>query len=190
MTKPQPIQEPLSHDEIWWLKHIYRQRYSNLFFAGFFRCLAYCFIVSYSLSAVGIAVGAVTGFTSSKLANSFTGNLILAVVLALILAALATGYIHHKMVLPFKKDAESGVKLKIPLTIISKEYYPVTGQYFIRTEENFEKLKEVDESTYNSYNEGEYIWLYKGIHSGHIFGDNDSVRVRFFTMPGFGRSGD
>lgn len=180
------IKEPLSADEIAWLNQIYKLRNKNLFFAGYIRCLASCFIVSYSLSAACIATMAAMGFTDDKIANSFTGNLYFAAGLAVLLSALITAFIYYKMVLPFKKDAECGMKECISLTIISKEYYPVTRQYFIRTEENFDQLKEVSEYDYNSYSEGGSIMLYKCIYSGHIFGDNDTVRTKFFVMPGFG----
>lgn len=174
--------EPLSEDEAAWLMKIYTLRKNDLFLAGAFRCFLRCLPLAFTLI---FAWGFLTGelwHNHSTVMTSISAFLCAAVILAVMLTTIICLFINTYMIVPYKKDAECGKKLRITQKILAKEYYPVTGQYFFRLENNYDKLYEVDEQTYNSPGENDALYMYQGIHSKHIFGDNDQVTTKFFVM--------
>lgn len=77
-----------------------------------------------------------------------------------------------KRVRPLKKDADLGMKEKIPFTIVQKQYYNVSGQYFFAIDDPKLLRTEVDEETYNKMNEGDTCYIYRGVYSKFIFEEN------------------
>ena len=184
MAKPEAKTEPLSADEAAWLMKIYTLRKDNLFYAGFLRCMVFCTIiitvVTNFIVAAGFVFGALEGrsfFTTSAAANLF-----FCICLSFVVAVILCSVVYQYLILPYKSDALSGVKLKVPFTIASNEFYVITSQYFFRFENNYDKMYEVDKETYDSCEGGDATYMYQGINSGHIFGQNDSVVVKFFTL--------
>lgn len=174
MLKPVATPEPLSDDEAAWLLKIYTLRRKDLFFAGSFRCFLRCVPLAFTLIFAWVFIsGNIMSVPSFAVAS---------ISLAIMLTGAICLFINTYMILPYKKDALSGKKLRIAQKILAKEYYPVTGQYFFRLENDYEKLYEVDDATYNSLNENDVLYMYQGINSKHIFGDNDQVTYKFFTM--------
>jgi hypothetical protein len=85
-------------------------------------------------------------------------------------AIIGTGiYFLNTRILPFKRDALSGVKEKIPYTIMRKEYFPLTSQYYFGFDDPDYLHHEVDEDTYNKCNEGDTMYVYRGIKSKYVF---------------------
>ncbi len=174
--------EPLSDDEAAWLMKIYTLRKKDLFYAGAFRCFARCMPLAFTLV---FAWGFLSGeFWNNKstVIRSMQTFIVVSVGLSFVITTIVCWFINTYMIIPYQKDALCGQKLRISQKIMAKEYYPVTRQYFFRLEHNYEKLYEVDEDTYNSLNENDALQMYQCINSKHIFGDNDDVTIKFFTM--------
>lgn len=76
-------------------------------------------------------------------------------------------------ILPYKKDAESGVKQKVPYIVGIKGYNSLTDQYFI-TPEGMTHAYEVDEETYRDAEEGCQIFMGRALHSQYIFSYGNS----------------
>lgn len=89
------------------------------------------------------------------------------------LPVVGTGlyFLFHR-VLPFKKDADSGVKEKVPYRIIRKEYYEATRQYFVGFDDVNYEHHEVDADTFNKCNEGDVMYIYRGAKSKFVFENN------------------
>jgi hypothetical protein len=82
---------------------------------------------------------------------------------------MATGiYLLRKRILPFKHDAISGVKEKVPFRVVRKEF-DITGQYYVALDDPDYLHHELDEDTYNSCNVGDLVYLYRGARSNYIF---------------------
>ena len=184
MATPAATTEPLSADEAAWLMKIYNLRKDNLFYAGFTRCLLFCTIIITVVTNFIVAAGFVFGASEggSFFTRSVAANLFFCFCLSLTVAIILCSILYRYMILPYQQDSLSGVKLKVPFTIAAKEYYVITNQYFFRFDNNYEKMYEVDKETYDSCEEGGITYMYKGINSGHIFGQNDSVIIKFFML--------
>jgi len=72
----------------------------------------------------------------------------------------------------YRRDIESGVKELVPFTIVRKEYFQYTQQYFLGLDNPDYMHHEVDEGTYNNCNEGDIVYLRKAIKSKYIFEEN------------------
>ncbi len=183
MPKPDYKKVPLTPDESEWLMKIYKLRHDDLFYSGAFRCFAYSFIISSIVTNIlSFATYAFWNGTGTLVFSSLPVNLFINILLALGITVSACAFISNYMIDAYKQDASCGMKFEVPLTIVSKEYFPVTGQYFFRLQNNPEKLYEVDQADYNKYEEGGTISMNQGINSGHIFGQNDEVRIKFFKL--------
>ena len=91
---------------------------------------------------------------------------------------MSTGvYYWMKRVRPLKKDADTGLKEKIPFGIVKKEYFPVSGQYFFDLDDAVYLHHEVDEDTYATLNEGDTVYIYRGIHSKFVFEENGKYTI-------------
>lgn len=184
MSKQEGKRVPLTQDEAAWLMKIYKLRHDNLFYAGAARCFGYSLVICVLLTNLcSAAIYIFLGGKATFLSLSAQANLVVNILLALGFTTAICAFINHYMIEAYRQDAVSGMKLKVPLTIVSKEYYIITDQYFFRLENDPEKLYEVDQETYDSNEEGGIIYMDQGIYSGHIFGRNDSVTIKFF-LPG------
>ncbi len=84
----------------------------------------------------------------------------------LIISAL---YFLFVRILPFRYDARCGMKEKVSYTVVGKEYFPLTNQYYFALDHTEYLHHEVDEDTYNKCSEGDTIYLYRGIRSKYVF---------------------
>jgi len=73
---------------------------------------------------------------------------------------------------PFKKDVRNGVKEIVPYTIIRKEYFEFTGQYFVALDDPKYLHHEVDAATYSTCSEGDTMALYRAPKSKFVFEEN------------------
>ena len=71
-------------------------------------------------------------------------------------------------ILPYKKDADSEVKQKVPYIVSSKGYNSLTDEYFV-TLERLDRTYVVDEETYNDATKGEQILMSQAVKSKYIF---------------------
>jgi|GEM_PF-1338860 len=78
-------------------------------------------------------------------------------------------YIYLKKLRPFIKDIKSGMKEAVPFTVIDKKHFPLTSEYFFSFDDPRFLHYEVDESTYYSLSVGNVVYIYRGIHSKHVF---------------------
>jgi hypothetical protein len=148
----------MSPDEKEWLMYVYRKRCKHIvltFLSGFFITVALIYWFGFFLLM------------------PWWMPFPLAVVLSL--AASAVHYYYG--VLPYKRDAEAGIKYQLPFTVIAKSYYPVTGQYMLQID-GFSRMMEVDGATYNSCAEGGQIPLYMALRSKYLFNSLDSFEVQ------------
>jgi hypothetical protein len=91
---------------------------------------------------------------------------------------MSTGvYFWMKRVRPLKKDADMGVKEGVPYEIVKKEYFAVSGQYFFDIDDPAYLHHEVDEDTYNKLNEGDYFYIFRGVHSKFVFEENGRYTI-------------
>jgi len=82
-------------------------------------------------------------------------------------------FFYLKAVLPYKRDANSGVKEKIAYTITSKEYFPLTNQYYVTFDDPNYLHHETDQDTWDRSYEGGYFYIYRTIKSKFVFEDNE-----------------
>jgi len=93
-------------------------------------------------------------------------------------AIAATGvFFWFKRVYPLKKDADSGVKEKVPFLITRKEYFPLTGQFYVALDDPDYLHHEIDEETYYNCVEGGYIYIYRAAKSKFVFEENGRFTI-------------
>ena len=177
-------QIPMTREDKEWMMTIYDLRYKNFLFPGTIHCTIYALVLFVVLS-VAFAIFGFMG--SGGNGSSFVGSALHfawhhKVILSVCLSALLCWLAYNTLVLPYKKDAEEGIKLIVPFTVDRKEYYPVTGQFFIKFEGNNQKHFEVDADTYNSCEEGGIMNREMAPNSKHIFMENDHVNVKIFSI--------
>jgi len=108
-----------------------------------------------------------TWMVSDNFLSGWYFKILIAAIISALLAVLAFFSIGS-----YKKDAASGVKLKAPYTVMRKEYYPVTGQYFVHLG-GMAKHSEVDADTYNKCEEDGIVYLGQAPRSKYIFSEDD-----------------
>ena len=88
-------------------------------------------------------------------------------------ALLITGtYIYVKRVLPFREDAESGVKERLAYIITRKEYFSLTNQYYVMFDDPLYMHHETDQETWYNCYEGGYFFIYRAKKSKFVFEEN------------------
>lgn len=86
---------------------------------------------------------------------------------------IASGiYFYITAVRAYKLDADSGIKDKIPYTIIRKEYFPLTNQFFVGFDDPKYLHHEIDEGTYHQCAEGDIMYIYRAIRTKFVFEEN------------------
>ncbi len=81
-------------------------------------------------------------------------------------------YVLFKRILPYKRDAKSGMKDKLPYLVTRKEYFYLTGQFFVALDDPDYLHHQIDEETYHNLWEGCTIYLYRGTRSKYVFEEN------------------
>jgi len=81
-------------------------------------------------------------------------------------------------VFPYRRDIRSGVKERVPYTIVRKEYFPLTNEYYVALDDPDYMHHKIDEATYNQVNEGDNMYLSRAIHSKYVF----EINGRFTIM--------
>jgi len=168
-------QVPLSADEKDLLLTVYVQRKRLLLYVYVFLFGLIFFMSGYGIDTRSRYTGRVSRWEENnddaKYVSRFGMRMINLTFLETIV--LSTGiYFWMKRARPLKRDADMGVKEKIPYEIINKEYFAVSGQYFFDTSDPAYLRHEVDEDTYYKLNEGDYFYVYRGVHSKFVFEEN------------------
>ena len=73
---------------------------------------------------------------------------------------------------PFRLDIRFGEKEVIPYTILRKEYFPNTGQYYVAIDDPIALHYELDEGQFQQCSEGDTIYVGRAVHSRFIFEQN------------------
>lgn len=93
-------------------------------------------------------------------------------------SVMGTGvYFYMKRVRPFKKDADSGVKEKVPYTVLRREYFEFTGQYYVALDDPNYLHHEIDQEMYYNISEGDSIYLYRATRSKFVFERNGRFTI-------------
>ena len=175
--QPLPAPVPMTDEEKKWMMTIYELRYKDLFFKGFFRCLLQSVLFPVVLLLF-------VRFGPDRVDNqniSWQVSQLVIIIIGILLVAYRCASLYFSGILPYHTDAISGMKQPIPFTILQKEYFPITDQYFFRFTNDPDTHFEVNEETYNKAEEGSITWMYRAIHSQHILRENDHIQVRFFV---------
>lgn len=77
----------------------------------------------------------------------------------------------------FKQDAALGMKQVVHSEIISKQYFPITDQYFVALNDVNYLHHEVDAETYNLIEEGDSIPIYFAPKSRYAFNLRSSFAI-------------
>lgn len=176
---------PLTPEEAGWLMTAYNLRRKNLFFSGYFRC---CLTVAVFLVVVHFLAAMIHDIFFYDPADlwlnyhTFLSGMLGEVWAVFLVAAAICTLAWYTWILPYKRDALSGLKKKMEFMVRAKEYYPVTGQHFVRINWPIDKLYEVEEQVYNQCEIGGPITMYQAIHSLYIFCKNDSIRYKLFEI--------
>jgi hypothetical protein len=173
--QPGPYEKvPLKDEEKDQLRNIYRLR-GRFFFSVYAILIPFAFAYSFR----GIDSYANIGSVSKDNAVSLSADGMWLVNLS-VLGGIVIGsgvLILFKRILPFKKDAASGVKEKIPFTIIRREYFPLTNQFFVALDDPDYLHHEIDEDIYHKCAEGDTIYLYRGVQSKYISEENGRFSI-------------
>lgn len=86
-------------------------------------------------------------------------------------------YFYRTRVVRLKRDADSGVKEQIPYTINKKQYFPLTGQYFVWIDDPANLDHEIDEETFYNCEVGDVIYIYRAAHSKFVFEKDGKYEV-------------
>jgi len=136
-------------------------------------------LTAYSFSKFGFAVYSIINDLVFGAKNTWMGNEHLLVgwyykiEISASIAAVFCILSYFNGILPYKIDAESGVRLRVPYVVTKKEYFPVTGQYFVSLA-GINRHYEVDAETYGKCEESGTIYMSQAAKSKYIFSENDS----------------
>jgi len=78
-------------------------------------------------------------------------------------------YILRRRVLAVKADVDSGVKEKVPYTILRKQHFPLTDQYFVWIDDPENLDHEISAETYYNCEEGDTLYIYRAAKSKLVF---------------------
>lgn len=165
---------PLSEDEVQHLKDVYTIRLRVF-------CAGYAFLVSTALlqplRGFGeLSDGELHGRLKKGIDYEMFGRSLTRLDFFYLIVTLFGGlilcsgiYIYLKKLRPFIKDIKSGLKEAVPFTITDKRHFPLTREYFLSFDDPRFLHYEVDEPTYYSLSVGSVVYIYRGIHSKHVF---------------------
>ncbi len=184
MNPPSYQQIRMTPDEKEFMQTVYDLRLKNLWFPGLLVSLVNAVIVFFALyffAAFILDIGVAAQKTVLNTNNIFTWLWQHKLFMILVLDVILLWLHYYFKVLPFKHDAETGMKQKISFMVTEKEYFPVTGQYFVWFLGK-PKHYEIDEETYLNCREGGPIYYEQALYSKHIFCLNDHETVKLFTF--------
>lgn len=108
---------------------------------------------------------------------STLGLRVASVVFVLLILLVSGIYFYIRRVLTYKKDAVSGLKERLAYTIVRKEYFPMTNQYYVMFDDPAYPHHETDEETWYNCYEGGYFFIYRAVRSKFVFNDTGKVAV-------------
>jgi len=150
---------PLNDTELNYLLHIYRQKMKRLL-PTFLIPLLLILLFNIRLATWIAGKDDIAGVLKITMVSFlFIGGPI--IVIALIL--------YFRRILPFKKDADNGIKELIPYVIRQKEYFQFTYKFFFRIDDPQNLHYEVDEETFLKYREGDTIYVSRAPRSKYTF---------------------
>ncbi|MDR3679843.1 MAG: hypothetical protein P4L41_07745 [Flavipsychrobacter sp.] len=85
--------------------------------------------------------------------------------------------IYLKTIHSFVKDIRAGVKEMVPYEILQKEYFEVNGKYYFKIDNPDHMHHEVDADTFNSYSEGDTVYLYRTVYAQFFFDASGSYTI-------------
>jgi hypothetical protein len=175
MQRPEPQIVPLTADEKVLLMAIYQRHYKYLW-TGF---LISTFILSFiSFTPFGLKVYAVIddlvfdGKNTWMINENYLAGWYYKIGIAALISGILGVLSYYTSVLPYRLDVDSGTKLKVPYLVDKKEYFPITGQYFVLLQ-GIEGHYEVDAETYNKAEPGNTIYTSEAAKSKYIFSEDD-----------------
>ena len=172
---------PLTEGEKEWLMNIYELRSKYYFQGGLIKCALLWTVVAFPVYALVFAFHDIlTSHANPWLAGSGIHHVSIILAIAALCVTVHSLILYYTWMLPFRSDALSGQKYIRQFAIERKEYFPVTGQYFIYIE-GIENHLEVDASTYDKYEEGDRIPLKQAILTKYIFMANNHVLIKLFA---------
>ncbi len=181
---PLPAPIPMTPQEKEWLMNIYDLRRKDLFSMGFVRCMIQTVLLTLLIVPLISFVHDILTDGNWFMTQFQPAFWILKIILGILLAVLVCTVLYYGDILTYKQDAVAGLKQAIPYTISQKQYFPVTGQYFlVFATDDPDTHHEIDEEHYNSCEEGDVTYMYQAINSKHIFHKNDHIQVKFFNIP-------
>lgn len=86
-------------------------------------------------------------------------------------------WVYMKTVHCYVKDIQSGVKEMVPYEILQKEYFEVNGKYYFKIDNPDHIHHEVDADTFNSYSEGDTVYLYRTVYAQFFFDASGSYTI-------------
>ena len=81
-------------------------------------------------------------------------------------------FVFLRRIQPFKADLKLGMKAKVPYVIVRKEYFPLTNQCYVGFDDPSYLHHEIDQDTFGQVNEGDVMYIYRGIKSKYTFEEN------------------
>lgn len=88
------------------------------------------------------------------------------------LVILSGVLIYRKRILAYKKDVQLGQKEEVRYTVIRKQYFQHTDQYFLSFDNPKYMHYQVDYHEYMSCNVGDTYAIYRGVYSKQVFEKN------------------
>ncbi len=161
---------PLTDDELDFLRSIYkkRRRFLLLVYVAMFVVAAFVCAFAYSMDVLQNEM-------MPKDNIHYASTLELRVINFLFISCillLSWAYFYFRKALPFKRDADSGVKEQISYTIVKKTYFELTKKYYITFDDPSYLHHETDEDTWYNCYEGGYFYIYRAVRSKFVFEDN------------------
>ncbi len=172
---------PLTENEKIWLLQIYEERRRRHKSNGFMKALfAVAFIYLMLMTLFWPFIFSATNGDQNDKAyfiHLIFSNLHIKLPVMLIISGVYTKLRYYGWILPYKKDALSGVKYMSLFLVTRKEYFPITGQHFITIKCHQDKRFEVNDSIFYHCEEGGHIALGQAVKSGYIFCDSNIALV-------------
>ncbi len=182
MEKPTPEKVPLTPEERSWLMYIYRKRLKSLWI-GFFGNTV--ILTIFSFTYFGFKVYAcvndliLDGKDTWMVDQNFLSGWYIKIGIAAVISVVFCALSYLSSMLPYRMDADSGMKLRVPYRVTRKEYFPITGQCFVSLS-GIRKHFEVDAETYQKCEEDGIIYMDQAALSRYIFSENNEFKIFSF----------
>lgn len=179
MEKPEPEKVPLTTDEKDLLLTVFSKRRTFLFFVYI---LLVVIALMYSTHGVDIRspyTGKVVRWEEQDDAKAVPRFWMWIINLTWLEGiVISTGiYFYMKRVHPFRYDANSGVREKVPYTIVRKEFFPLTNQYYVALDDPNYLHHQITEDEYYNCTEGGTIYIYRAVKSKFVFEEDGRYSI-------------